>query len=316
MARIEDLTGEFWLETIYKDYYISNHGRLKHVFKNGERLCKPSTSKKGYLMFAIKRGHSKFIHRLVAMAFIPNPNNYPQVNHINENKMDNRVENLEWCTAKYNANYGIGSHNRRKKLAELANTRSKLIKQYSMQGEFIKSYKGRIELGRNGFNYTAIIACCERHTKYSQGYVWRYENEPFSLPDARVNTGSIPKPVVAYNTDGTFFGEYRSMNEASIILTNKLSAAANISECCLRKKHTALGKIWRFRNEPAPKPYKRVFSKVIQYDLNMNQIEKYDSIVEALIALGKNKKSRVSIVNCCRGRAKSAYGFIWRYAEE
>lgn len=85
-------------------YLVSNYGRVKN--KNGNILT-PAISKKGYLhvcLYYNNRYDKKTIriHRLVAETFIPNPNNYKEVNHINSIRTDNRVENLEWCTRKYN----------------------------------------------------------------------------------------------------------------------------------------------------------------------------------------------------------------------
>ena len=94
-------------------YQVSNLGRVKSLPKKGngkkEVILKPRPDGKGYGMVALykhrKVNHFK-IHRIVAEAFIPNPNNYPQVNHKDENKTNNRVENLEWCSNEYNHNYG------------------------------------------------------------------------------------------------------------------------------------------------------------------------------------------------------------------
>lgn len=93
-----------------KGYFISSLGRTKSSRgKNGNKFLKQIENKKGYLRF----NHYKdvglptpFIHRLVAFAFIKNDNNFPQINHKDENKHNNRVENLEWCTQEYNVNYG------------------------------------------------------------------------------------------------------------------------------------------------------------------------------------------------------------------
>ena len=93
-------------------YEVSNHGRVKSLNYRGHgeiRILKPRSDKNGYLTVALcKDGKvTAFkIHRLVSTAFIPNPDNLPVVNHIDEDKTNNHVENLEWCTQKYNNDYG------------------------------------------------------------------------------------------------------------------------------------------------------------------------------------------------------------------
>lgn len=108
---------EKWLDI--KDYeglyQISNLGKVKSLEKKAgfsnrkERILKQHLDKDGYVkVYLCKNNKVKFlsIHRLIAEAFIPNPNNLPQINHKDENKANNKIENLEWCTCKYNINYG------------------------------------------------------------------------------------------------------------------------------------------------------------------------------------------------------------------
>lgn len=93
-------------------YEVSNLGRVKSLGNDKnrkEKILRPVMTKKGYLqLFLSKEGKAKrfFVHRLVAQAFIPNPEGLPQINHKDENPSNNRVENIEWCDCKYNINYG------------------------------------------------------------------------------------------------------------------------------------------------------------------------------------------------------------------
>ena len=127
-------TVEVWkdIEGYEGIYQISNTGQVKSLarkcsgrYSNREIIKKPFVEKDGYFTVGLyKDGKYRYcrVHRLVAIAFIPNPNNYPEVNHIDENKQNNNVENLEWCTTRYNLTYGHrldcarGERNHRHKL--------------------------------------------------------------------------------------------------------------------------------------------------------------------------------------------------------
>lgn len=113
---------EIWkdIDGYENKYEISTFGRVKSVKNN--LIMKPMIARNGYLIACLWKNNKQSkvcIHRLVAQAFIPNPNNYPEINHIDENKENNNVENLEWCTHVYNLNYGnvkkkIGKANKNK----------------------------------------------------------------------------------------------------------------------------------------------------------------------------------------------------------
>lgn len=113
---------EFWEEIEgHKNYYVSNLGRVKSSGKHGrnplsgkfifkDKILKPSITNWGYkrvvLQYKGNRKHMR-VHRLVAMSFITNPDNKPQINHLDGNKLNNCINNLEWCTAKENHHHAI-----------------------------------------------------------------------------------------------------------------------------------------------------------------------------------------------------------------
>ena len=88
----------------FPGYFITEEGQVWSNYSN--KFLHPTSNSRGYLTVTLTGHKTRTIHRLVAEAFIPNPNNLPYVNHKDENKTNNSVTNLEWCTAQYNRNYG------------------------------------------------------------------------------------------------------------------------------------------------------------------------------------------------------------------
>ena len=150
-----------------KEYKISNLGNVK----KGNQKLKIRKNKDGYCYVDIFVNNEKktvLVHRLVAQAFIPNPNKLPQVNHIDENKSNNFVNNLEWCSRSYNINYG----NRNKKVAKKC---SKPVNQYSLDGKLIKHWESIISVKRElGYNDRQISWVCKGNKYTYKGFVWKY----------------------------------------------------------------------------------------------------------------------------------------------
>lgn len=157
-------------------YEVSNLGRIKSLNYNHtgkEKILKPTKDRYGYLQVTLCKNNIKkqyTVHRLVAEAFIDNPDNLPQVNHKDENKQNNNVDNLEWCDAKYNSNYGTGIERR-------AKSRQIPIIQYTLDGEFVREWDSAIQAEREGgFSNSHIIAVCKGKRPHHKGYIWRYKN--------------------------------------------------------------------------------------------------------------------------------------------
>ena len=144
-------------------YAVTSCGKI-WSYKN-EKFLKPGVYKKGYLYVNLwKDGgfKTKQIHRLVAEAYIPNPDNLPQVNHKDENKANNCLQNLEWCDCKYNNNYG--TRNERHK---------KSILQFDLNGNFVKEWSCATDVGREA--QTNICKCLKGKYKQAYGYIWKYK---------------------------------------------------------------------------------------------------------------------------------------------
>lgn len=163
---------EYWKPVVgYEGHYqVSNFGRVKSIKFGKEIILKQNIRGGYYIVNLSKNGIVKtyLVHRLVAEAFIDNTDNLPQVNHKDENKLNNNVDNLEWCTHEYNINYGTRNKKASKKL-------SKPVLQYTLDGEFVREWKSTIECGRNGYDQGHVAACCRGKLKTYKGFIWEYK---------------------------------------------------------------------------------------------------------------------------------------------
>ena len=176
------------MEEIWKDipkfeglYQASNFGRIKSLANKSnhkeEKILKQRVDHKGYLQLTLYKNNKKInkkVHRLIAQTFISNYNNLPQINHIDGNKTNNNIDNLEWCNNSYNqlhANRMGLNKNRIKRVKEVCN---KPIIQL-LNGVEINRYKSLREASdKTGCSYKGISLCATGKTKSSGGYVWKY----------------------------------------------------------------------------------------------------------------------------------------------
>lgn len=157
----------------FQAYEVSDYGRIRRCYKNGKIvIMKPWFNKQGYLQVHLcKNGkhHPKTIHRLVALHFIDNPDNLPQVNHKDECKTNNCVTNLEWCTSQYNLTYGT-------RIQKAAKTCYKPIKQYDLDGNFIRRWDSITEAAKQlMISQGNLSSCLKGKFKTMGGYKWSYE---------------------------------------------------------------------------------------------------------------------------------------------
>lgn len=151
-------------------YQVSNLGRVKSLarhktsrYNNEEIIMTNSLAKNYYQVALCKNGKvsRKRVNRLVAQAFIPNPNNLPYVNHKDENKLNNCVDNLEWCTPKYNSRYS-----------------SPKINQYDENYNLLKTWNSCIEIQETlNIDKGNIFKVCQGKRKTAGGYIWKYYDE-------------------------------------------------------------------------------------------------------------------------------------------
>lgn len=163
---------EYWKPVVGYEglYMVSNWGRVKSMNYNHsgkERIMKLHPNDRGYLYVELWKNNKRKtfrVHRLVAEAFLPNPYNLPMINHRDENKSNNNVNNLEWCDCKYNNTYGTRIERC-----------SKPVVQYTLDGQFVKVWKGAKQAEREGgFSLKGISMCCKGKQKYHKGFIWKY----------------------------------------------------------------------------------------------------------------------------------------------
>lgn len=166
---------EEWKEVYGYDYLfeVSNQGRIRTKYYNNKGYQKdyreiiPLDNGHGYLRLNIKRNRKQitvYIHKLVAEYFIDNPNGYTEINHKDENKLNNSADNLEWCVHKYNANYGTAKYRR----AEKARKRIRCIENGKVYASMSKA-AADVNVG-----ITAISNCLNGRSKSCAGYTWEY----------------------------------------------------------------------------------------------------------------------------------------------
>lgn len=172
------------MKEIWKDikdyeglYQVSNCGNIRSMKRN--IILKPSINHKGYLQVVLYKNNiskTKRIHRLVAENFILNLQNKPQINHIDGNKRNNNLNNLEWCTNSENQKHAF-ANKLQKDISGKNNPKARKINQYDKNNNFIKQWDCIKDISINlKIHYSSIIRCCNGTYKTCKGFIWRYAN--------------------------------------------------------------------------------------------------------------------------------------------
>jgi len=151
-------------------YLVSSWGKVKSLSWHNtgkEQVLRPRIVGNGYVQVVLCKGckcENRYVHRLVAEAFISNSNNFKEVNHMNECKTDNEVWNLEWCSHRYNINYGncIRKH-------------SRPVNQYTLGGELVKAWRSTMDASHAlHISRKTIAKCCNGEREHWREHVWRW----------------------------------------------------------------------------------------------------------------------------------------------
>lgn len=341
-------------------YMISSLGRVKslaydlvdsigrHVHRKEKLMKVKVCSNTGYPQVNLLAGEKNkpfSIHRLIAEAFIPNPNNYPCVNHIDEDRSNSVLDNLEWCTYEYNNTYGSVREKRRNALKSFYDNHPEFkinvkkrgnsfkVNQYTLDGKLVKTYDGGIPEIHKIFGRSACISSCVTHKNHSAyGFVWRYDGDPFSYEikkqHKKIDSG-ICKPlrhqkyVLLIDNEGNTIERFASVSAVGRKFgfdRHKLSRTKAVDGVVCIGDYRFI--VEKKENEFIPVGHKgprpdlkgKGSKAVLQITFGGNEVARYNSIIEAAKSLGK--KSGSDITDCCRGKIPSAFGYKWRYTNE
>lgn len=268
------MKNEIWKSVVgYEGLYeVSNMGRVRsldHISSN--RLFKGKVMSQFNIYTPGKRhpfpykqvkltknGKDKMllVHRLVAMAFLPNPQNLPFINHKDENPSNNRADNLEWCTPKYNSSYGgLPQY--------LSEVNGREVLQFSLKGEFVAKYVSLQKAQQDTkINASSILRVCKGRERHAGGFKWRYlipTSEEEKALQARQEKEE-KRRVAQLSLEGSVIAVYDTLTDAA--KTTKIPISL-LSSCVSGKIHTSRGFRWiRYLD------YKKTNNNSMQYEAN------------------------------------------------
>jgi hypothetical protein len=286
----------------YKNIYISSFGRIKYpdnVIGNGYNFS-------GYLGMSIG-GKNYKAHRLIAQTFLPNPDNKLVVNHKDGDKLNCKLDNLEWNTHKENSDHAYITY---------LNKNTKQIILFDKNMNKIKDFNSINSASRElNISSKRISNCCNKKINTFDDYIFlfkdEYENENenvFLLPNKQ-------KSIIQFDLNFNIIKVFDSCSSASEELNINKTL---INDCCNKKQQTSKGFIFMYTNEYNPSvkynlTIKTKAKEIVQLDLNMNKIQSFSSIIKAASELNLCDSS---ISLCCKGKRQTAGGFKFMYIDD
>jgi hypothetical protein len=284
-----------------KNIFISSFGRVKYedgIIGNGYKFS-------GYLGISIG-GKNYKTHQVVAKVFLPNPFNKLVVNHKDGNKLNAKLNNLEWNTHQENSIHAYSTG---------LNKNTKKIVQYDKSMNKIKEFKSINEASRElNVSSIRISNCCHKRLNTFDDYLFLFKDDCVNKETINIKHNN-PNVVIQFDLEFNIIKYFKSCIQASKELNIKKSF---IYDCCNNTQKSTKGFIFMYETNYDPNiKYKLIRNtkakKIVQLDLNMNNIMAFDSIIKAATKLNINDSL---ISSCCKGKRKTTGGFKFMYLDE
>lgn len=220
-------------------YWVSNMGNIR----SKRTILKPQINTGGYKKVVLHKNNvpkNFLVHRIVAMVFVANPNNRPEVDHINTLRTDTRASNLRWVNRRENNLNPITN----KRMSESAKySHNKPIIQYDLEGNIVAEYPSTMEAYRKtGVHFANIRACTTHKRQQMGGFVWRFKGDPFIRPKSK-----RVREINQYDKDGRLIKTWPSILSAASTLG--MNNTNSLIKCLKGANRTCKGYKWKYKDD-------------------------------------------------------------------